>query len=147
MTEYLESGKVYLDEALGISENTDPFELSRRWLEWKTEYPSAYNEVKVTNPIQVTTLDALATPIAVYEQTLEIVAQLNETYISAKQAYDTALNTLTGGAGATVAAAKIAVDLAVLGVKAAAKKLYDEVKEQEKKLSEIQVGADAILSE
>jgi hypothetical protein len=139
--------EIYLDEALGTYDNIPPKELSDRWIQWKTMYPAEYQKLNASitaHPI-VVSLDLLATTIGVYMQTVAAIDILNTTYKNAKTAYDSALNALTGGAGAVVDAAKLAVDTAIADTKAIAKDLYANVKETAHSLTNLKVSATAVL--
>lgn len=140
---------IFLDEAMGSYENMPPDELAARWVRWKTSSTlaqSEYERLKTTvyAPI-VIALDALASAIEIYTATVEAIAALEQTYITAKAAYDAALNSLTGGAGAAVDAAKLLVNEAVTAAKTAAITLYENAKEQAEAVVDIKVAAATIL--
>ena len=139
---------IYLDEALGTYDNMPPKDLAKRWNDWKALYPTAYNDLKASitaNPI-VVTLDALSAAIATYDQIVVAIAEIKESYATAKAAYETALAFLVSPRGAEQTA-KAAVDAQIVLVKNAAKELYAQAKEAAIKAVTLKVPSYARLEE
>lgn len=120
--------QIYLDEALGVTENMPPKEIANRWIEWKALYSGTESYAKLS-PVIKASLDSLAASTISYESSVSLMSITKNTYDSAVTAYNTAMAIITGGASTTMIAAQTAYKTALSELKNQATALYNSTKE------------------
>jgi len=103
--------KIKLSDAMGLTPNMTPSEVSKRWSEWSIKYPKDKGELSTA---VVASMDALAGVVVAYDIVATVVPTVYSAYTTAMLAYKAALAMLPGiGAmdGATTAAEQATVAL------------------------------------
>ena len=120
--------QIFLDEALGITENMAPKEISDRWIAWKLLYKDT-DSYRNLSPAITSALDLLSASVIAYESSVSLFSDAKSTYDAAITTYNAAMAIITGGASTTLIAAQEAYKTAISELKQEAATLYNGAKQ------------------
>ena len=125
--------KIKLTEAMGVTENMSPEEVSDQWVAWSSSYPDEKNTL---SPGVIIALDSLATVVTVYK-TIKLVIETIRTAVLVAGKAVMAAQLMVPGLGSAAAAeqamkeamavAKQQIDEAIAKMQQLPKTIYDQL--------------------
>ena len=134
--------KIPITDALGLTKNMTPKDISARWIDWKGQFQEDYQTL---SPAVTIPFDSLAVTIGYYDAAVALINEAEQLYQEAVDAYNVAIDVMTGGSAATLDIAKQARDAIYKEAAVLYKQLIDWIKAELDKLNTFEVRPEASL--